>query len=38
MRVDAIPAFYDSAKSIQEFNRDYEVTLKIAKELGVIEK
>lgn len=38
MRVEAIPAFYDSPKSIQEFHQDYEVTLKIAKELGVIEK
>jgi tripartite-type tricarboxylate transporter receptor subunit TctC len=38
MRVDAIPTFFDSRKSIQEFNQDYELTLKIAKELGVIEK
>jgi len=38
MRVEAIPTFYDSSKSIQEFNQDYEVTLKIAKDLEVIGK
>jgi len=38
MRVEAIPAFYDLAGSIRQFNQDYEVTLKIAKELGAIEK
>jgi phage anti-repressor protein len=38
MRVDAIPTFYDSTKSIREFNQDYEVTLELAKELGMIEK
>jgi len=38
MRVDAIPTFYDSTKSIRDFNQDYEVTLKLAKELGMIEK
>ena len=38
MRMDAIPTFYDSARSIQAYDQDYEVTLKLAKELGMIEK
>ena len=38
MRMDAIPAFYDSARSVQAYDQDYEVTLRLAKELGMIEK
>ena len=38
IRVDAIPTFYDPARSIREFNEDYESTLKMAKELDMIEK
>ena len=38
IRLDFIPTFYDSASSIRAFEQDYETTLKIAKELGMIEK
>jgi tripartite-type tricarboxylate transporter receptor subunit TctC len=38
IRLDFIPVFFDSASSIREYEQDYEVTLKIAKELGMMEK
>jgi len=38
MRMEVIPTFYDSARSIREYDQDYEATLKIAKELGMMEK
>jgi len=38
IRLDFMPTFYDSARSIREYEQDYEVTQRIAKELGMIEK
>jgi hypothetical protein len=38
MRMDAIPTFHDSAWSIQAYDQDYEVTQRLAKELGMMEK
>jgi tripartite-type tricarboxylate transporter receptor subunit TctC len=38
IRVDGIPTFYDAARSIREFDEDYESTRKMAKELDMIEK
>jgi tripartite-type tricarboxylate transporter receptor subunit TctC len=38
MRMDAIPTFYDAARSIQAYDQDYEVTQRLAKELGLSEK
>ena len=38
IRLDFMPLFYDSARSIREYDQDYDETLKIAKELGMMEK
>jgi tripartite-type tricarboxylate transporter receptor subunit TctC len=38
IRLEFIPLFYDSARSIKEYDQDYEVTLKIVRELGMTEK
>ena len=38
VRMDFIPTFYDSARSIPAFDQNYEVTLKMARELGMSEK
>jgi len=38
IRLDFIPTFYDSANSVREYDQDYEATLRIAKELGMMEK
>ena len=38
IRLDFIPVFYDSARSVKEYEQDYDETLKIAKELGMMER